>query len=202
MNKVIKVTNEKAKSLIYTENSVRFIGKEVESIEKFNEIFNKKISMVDKGELKFSDMKKLTVNNLTVNPHAGMKLGNSVSDISFLNESDKEEFIAHVSNIKGWSKKEVLSSPFNAIKWYLFGIVVTPVVAYFMRGRALEMEAGTYISANDGYSRSDRRGRMADNIVEMIGSTGLVIIASLVLVFFAYMIYKSYKNPPLLVSYE
>lgn len=202
MNKVIEVGNEKAKSMIYTPTSVRFINKKVESIEAFNEIFDKKLTLTDKGEILFSDMKKLEISNLTVDPNAGMKFGNSVSDIEFKNADDLQEFVNYVSQIKGWSKVEKQLSPLNAIKWDVLGLIVAPIATYFFRGMALDMENGVFTSSADGYSKSERRTRTFENILEMIGSTGILIIGILVIAYFAYSIYKKYHNPPVLVSYE
>ncbi|HMR90008.1 MAG TPA: hypothetical protein PKD51_17725 [Saprospiraceae bacterium] len=201
MEKLVQVNCDKAKTMLYAEDGVKFISKSVSSIDEFNEIMNKKVTLVDKGELLFKDMKKITFDGFTVDPHVGMKLGNSVSDITFTNESDKEEFIKYISEMKGWSKKETQLTPLNAAKWDLVGFILTPIFAYVMYGRTLEMEAGTFVSV-EGNSRSDRKSRFFDSILETIGSTGVLIIAALVLLYFGYSIYKKYQNPPIVISYE
>lgn len=202
MNKIVEVGNEKAKAMIYTLDGVRFINKNVDSVDAFNEIFDKKLTMTDKGELLFSDMKKLNINGLTVDPNAGMKLGNSVSDITFKNENDLNEFVNHVSNLKGWSRKEKQSTIFNAIKWDVLGLIFTPIAAIYARSKALEIESGTFINDVDGYSKANRNERFFNNILETIGSTGVTVIALLVFAYLAYSIYNKYRNPPILVSYE
>lgn len=201
MEKLVQVNCDKAKTMLYAEDGVKFISKSVSSIDEFNEIMNKKVTLVDKGELLFKDMKKITFDGFTVDPHVGMKLGNSVSDITFTNESDKEEFIKYISEMKGWSKKETQLTPLNAAKWDLVGFILTPIFAYVMYGRTLEMEAGTFVSV-EGNSRSDRKSRFLDTILETIGSTGVLIIAALVLLYFGYSIYKKFQNPPIVISYE
>jgi hypothetical protein len=201
MDKVIKVANEKAKSMIYTNDGVRFIDKDVDTVEKFNEVFEKKISLTNKGELNFRDMKKLSMDELTVDPHVGMKLGNSVSDIVFKFEADRDEFMNHVSNLKGWSRKEVQSSPLNAMKWSLLGLVVTPFAGNYVRNMALQMEVGTFVGET-GTGRSARKAKSFQSLVEMVGSTGVTIIALIALAYFIYSCYSLYKNPPMLVTYE
>lgn len=201
MNKVISVDNDKAKSMIYYDEGVRFINKSVDSVEAFNEIFNKKLSLTDKGELKYQDMKKLTLNGLVVNPHTKMKLGNSVSDVSFTNENDRDEFIEHVSNLKGWSKKETQLTPLNAAKWDLAGFIITPVMAYFFYNKALKIEVGTLMETS-GFSKAARQSRLFDSIMETIGSKGVLIVAVLIFAYLGYSVYKKYKNPPVSISYE
>ncbi len=201
MEKLIQVNCEKAKSMLYAEDGVRFINKSVSSIEEFNDVINKKMTMVDKGELLYKDMKKVTFDGLTVDPHVGMKLGNSVSDITFNNELDRDEFIQHITGIKGWVKKETQLTPINAAKWDLAGFVVTPIFAYVIYCLALKIEAGTHIAA-EGYSKSDRKSRFFDSMIEMIGSNGVLIIAALILLYLGYSIYKKYQNPPIVTSYE
>lgn len=201
MEKLIQVNCDKAKTMLYAEDGVRFISKSVNSLAEFNEIINKKVTLVDKGELLYKDMKKLTFDGLTVDPHVGMKLGNSVSDITFTNDVDRDEFIKHIAEMKGWTKKETQLTPLNAVKWDLLGFVLTPIFAYVMYGMALEIEAGTHISA-EGFSKSDRKSRFFDSILETIGSTGVLIIATLILLYLGYNIYKKYQNPPIVISYE
>lgn len=201
-DRVIEVANEKAKSMIYTDEGVRMINKKVSSVEEFNEVYDKKISLVDKSELLFADMKKLSLDGLKVDPNVGFKFGNSVSDIVFNNQSDMDEFIKHISSVKGWSRVEKQSSVFNAIKWDITGLVVAPIIGFVLRGMALDIESGNFVSDNVGNSRSDRKGRMLESIVEMVGSTGILIIAILATAYFAYSAYKKYQNPPTLVSYE
>jgi hypothetical protein len=201
MEKLIQVNCDKAKTMLYTDDGVRFISKSVSSIDEFNEVMNKKVTLVDKGELLYKDMKKITFEGLTVDPHAGMKIGNSVSDITFVNEVDKDEFIKYIIEMKGWVKKETQLKPLNAVKWDLAGFIFTPIFAYVMYVRAMEITAGTYI-ADDGNSRSERKSRFFDSILEMIGSSGVLIISGLILLYLGFSIYKKYQNPPIAISYE
>lgn len=201
MEKLIQVNCDKAKTMIYASDSVKFINKSVSSIEAFNDVINKKVSLVDKGELLYKDMKKLTFDGLTVDPHVGMKLGNSVSDITFINEVDRDEFIKYITEMKGWVKKETQLKPLNAVMWDLAGFIFTPIFAYVMFDKALEIEAGTFVSS-DGNSRAERQSRFYDSILVVVGSNGVLIIASVILLYLGYSIYKKYQNPPIVISYE
>jgi len=201
IEKIIQVSNEKAKSMLYTKDGVQFINKSVNSIDDFNDIINKKMTLVDKGELLYKDMKKITFDGLTVDPNVGMKIGNSVSDITFTNELERDEFINYISEMKGWTKKETQLTPLNAIKWDLAIFIFTLIFGYAMYGRAVEIEAGTFVS-EDGNSKADRKSRFFDFILEMVGSIGVLIIACLVLLYLGYSIYKKYQNPPITISYE
>jgi hypothetical protein len=197
-NRVIKVSGEKIESMIATDSAFRFLSKDCKTLEEFQETFGKTITLVTKKEIKYESIKsiKKEAGDDDVNISSGM-LGGAV--IKFENPSDCESFLDYCEKQIGLKRNEVQMSVLKAIQNYLIGLVLAIAGTVFAYGRVNDLAAGI-VNDPEGYSRSDRKTRSMNNILEMLGPNGVLLIGLAISAFIAYIIWKRYQTPPMLTE--
>jgi hypothetical protein len=201
-NRVIKVSGEKIESMLVTEDSFQFLSKSCNTVEEFQEAFSKTLTMATKQEVKYeaikSIKKEVADEDLSIAYKGGLG-GNSVT-FKFENGTDCEAFLKYCEKPPvGLTRNEVQLSPFQAMKYYLLGLLASLILVPFAYQRAVGLVAGE-VTDPEGYSRSDRKGRFLNNILELLGPTGTLLVGILIITVLGYITWKRYSNPPVQIQ--
>jgi hypothetical protein len=201
LNTLLSVSGTKVQSLVINDISFRFIDKSYNSIEDFEAGWGKSLNLATKQEIKLDKIKKITSeagdDDITL-AYKGMIAGASQT-FSFSDPAQKETFFRFMETELGYRREEETLTSFKAIQGQV-GIMafLLAVIGYALK-IASDMEAGAY-EATEGYSRSSRNARFFENIVQMLGTTGLIVAGLLVIGIFGYIIRQRLKNPPVKVT--
>ncbi len=200
-NRIIKVSGEKIECMVATDESFQFLSKTCTSVEEFQEAFSKTLTMATKKEVKYEAIKTIKKeaadDDVTISYKGGIG-GNSIT-FKFEDAAGCEAFLNYCEKALELSRNEVQLSPFRAVRGYLLGLVIALVATPYAYQRAAGLAVGE-ITDPEGYSRSDRKARSLNNILEFLGPTGVLIVGLLITGVLAYIIWKRYTNPPVQIQ--
>jgi hypothetical protein len=196
--KIIPVTGEKIKSLVLSENEMRLLNKGFSTIEEFNEQFDKKLTLVTKNNIKYSDIKLITKESSeeeVVVMYSGTLGMNRKCKIEFDIDSDREEFYTFIQEQKKFKRTDETMTTLNSLKPLLIGLAITLAIVIFGYFQAIDVASPDFIE-NDNDSRSGRRTRLFHSIIKVLGTNGVLIVGLAIIGFILYKIWNRYKNPP------
>lgn len=200
--KVIDVNGEKIESMVLDKDQIRLISKKFNSIEDFNESWNKKISLANKVKIDYQDIKSITkedaADGITIRYSGG--LGSKSCKIEFPYDEDRDAFYEFLTSEKHFARTEEKLSAFDASKSMLISLAVTIALFVFAYFQALEITSPGFIE-DDGDSRSSRKARSLHAILEFLGPNGVLLIGLALIGFMGYKLWNRYKNPPLQIKF-
>ncbi|MBK9337726.1 MAG: hypothetical protein IPM98_14645 [Lewinellaceae bacterium] len=200
-NRVIPVSGEKIESMLATDSAFCFLSKKCNSVHEFEEAFGKTITLTTKTEVKYDAIKNIKKeandDDVTIAYKGG--IGGSSTTFSFNNASDCDAFLEYCTQNLGLTRNDVQISPFRAARNYMLGLLVTLVATPFLYNRAVSLATGVATDP-DGYSKSARRERSLNNILETLGPNGVLIAGILIAGIIAFIIWKRYQNPPVQIQ--
>ncbi len=197
-NQVIKVSGEKLECLVLAEGAIQLMCKLVASIDEFNELWNKKLTLVTKNEIIYEDIKSISKEEGEEQILIKSKLALGIpgeTNVTFDNPEDRESFYHFFQTEKGFIRTDDTLSPFKSAMPYIGGLALSLGATTFGYYRSLQMVGGE-LSDPEGHSRSDRRERMLNSIIETLGSNGILALGLSISAYIAYKIWDRYKNPP------
>jgi hypothetical protein len=190
-NQVLKVTGEKIECLLMSENAIQLLSSECATADEFNAAWTKKLSLATKSEIAYKSIKSITKEE--GEDHIVVKSGMvGEQHLTFQNADDLQSFYAFFQNEKGFVKTEETMPALKSAMPYVWGLV----------GTLAATGLGYYLSVADdapqeGSTRSARRGRMVQWVVDTLGTTGILLLGFGISAYVAYMIWSRYKNPPM-----
>ena len=197
-NKVIKISGSNVERMVLGENAIQLMSKSGETLEEFNETWNKTMTMATKREIKYNSIKSITKeegeDELKIKYKGIAGVANS-EKLSFLESNDKDEFYNFLQSEKGFLKTEEKMSPIKSALPYLGGLALTLFLTAFGYYQSIELATGNAVEL-EGYSRAARRERFFNSIIETLGTNGVLLLGIAISAYTAYMIWKRYKNPP------
>jgi hypothetical protein len=192
-NQVIKISGEKKECLLLTESSIQFLSKPFDSIEDFNEAWNKTLTLVTKSELKYEKIKSI----IKEEGEEGIVISGGMMTeykFTFVKESDREAFYSFFQE-RGFIKTDEKMSIFKAVGIYVFELLMFLAATIYGYYAAMDMENGMYVEITGG-DKGSRNRRFFEGIVSMLGVNGVLLIGTSICLYFCYIIWKRYKNPP------
>ena len=197
-NQVIKVSGEKIESLVLGENAIQLADKAFASIEEFQETWNKKLTLVSKSEIKYDSIKSISKeeneDEVVVKSSIGMGIPGETK-FAFANSGDKDAFFDFFQQ-KGFTRTDDNLSPMKSAMPYIWGLLASIAISSYAFFEAMSMSAGTFVE-NEGNSRSARKSRFFDSIIEALGTNGVLLIGLGATAYIAYLAWKRFKNPPM-----
>lgn len=199
-NRVIAVKGEKIQSLLATDTAFLFLDKTVRTPEEFMELYSKTLTLVNKQEVKYDAVKnfKKETNDNEITISYKSTLGGSVT-LECENPGDTEALLAYGVDHLGLSRQEVQLSPFRSARNYLIGLVIAFAATPFLYNRAAGIAAGAILDP-EGYSKSDRKTRSLNNMLEMVGPNGVLIIGVIAIGVLGFLAWKRYQEPPVQIQ--
>ena len=197
-NKGIKISGSNVERIELGENAIHLMSKSGETLEEFNETWNKTMTLATKREIKYNSIKSITKeegeDELEIKYKGIAGVANS-EKLSFLESNDKDEFYNFLQSEKGFLKTEEKMSPIKSALPYLGGLALTLFLTAFGYYQSIELATGNAVEL-EGYSRAARRERFFNSIIETLGTNGVLLLGIAISAYTAYMIWKRYKNPP------
>lgn len=197
-NNVIKISGSNVERMVLGENAIQLMSKSGETLEEFNETWNKTMTLATKREIKYNSIKSITKeegeDELEIKYKGIAGVANS-EKLSFLESNDKDEFYNFLQSEKGFLKTEEKMSPIKSALPYLGGLALTLFLTAFGYYQSIELATGNAVEL-EGYSRAARRERFFNSIIETLGTNGVLLLGIAISAYTAYMIWKRYKNPP------
>ena len=197
-NKVIKISGSNVERMVLGENAIQLMSKSGETLEEFNETWNKTMTLATKREIKYNSIKSITKeegeDELKIKYKGIAGVANS-EKLSFLESNDKDEFYNFLQSEKGFLKTEEKMLPIKSALPYLGGLALTLFLTAFGYYQSIELATGNAVEL-EGYSRAARRERFFNSIIETLGTNGVLLLGIAISAYTAYMIWKRYKNPP------
>jgi len=192
LNKVYSASGNKIASILIEEKSVKTLSRYYDSLDKFRAAFDKKISFDTKLEIKEENIRAIRNkdNSLQIIIDYKSKLGIVQGcEFEFLSQEDLNEFLIYFETQKHFSKSHKRKSPIKAASNSL-AIFILVLGFYFLGINRLEAIA-THTSYN-----ANGKVRFFDNIVSMLGSTGLNVVCGVFGAVLLFLIFKHLSNPP------
>jgi hypothetical protein len=186
-NQLFKATGEKIECILLTEDAIQLLSKECATPNEFNEAWNKKLTLATKAEIALKDIKSITKEE--GEDHIVIKSGKfGEYHLTFQNADELQAFFAFFQNERGFVISEEAMSPMKSAMPYVWGLVATFVVTGL----------GYFLSiSGDEHTGSVRKGRWVLSLVEMLGSTGVLLLGFAISAYVGYMIRSRYQNPPM-----
>lgn len=185
---LVHLVSEKFKTLVYSSNSLRFVDKNIASLEDFEKTWEKKLTTAIKMEIPLDSILQIFKNSDSEGYFVKTN-GRYFSKyhIQFIKKEDQENFINFLkTNLKFTYSEEPLSNKKDILLsiFYLFLILV---FTYFMYSMACKETMGELVDPV-GYSKTDRNNRFFNFIVRFLGKPGILILG------IGGFIYTFYKN--------
>ncbi len=185
---LVHLVSEKFKTLVYSSNSLRFVDKNIASLEDFEKTWEKKLTTAIKMEIPLDSILQIFKNSDSEGYFVKTN-GRYFSKyhIQFIKKEDQENFINFLkTNLKFTYSEEPLSNKKDILLsiFYLFLILV---FTYFMYNMACKETMGELVDPV-GYSKTDRNNRFFNFIVRFLGKPGILILG------IGGFIYTFYKN--------
>jgi hypothetical protein len=201
-NQLINVSGEKIECLYFADNALQLLSKSVSSVNEFQEAWTKKLSLSTKIEIEYQNIKSITKEeneDEVVVSHKGFAgVGNSTK-LTFANESEREAFYHFFQKHYGFVRTDEKLSTIKSTLPYAGGFAFSVISTIYAYKKAIEMANGN-IERAEGYSRSARKSRSFDNLIEMLGTNGVLLVGSCLIGYTLYMIWTRFKNPPILTK--
>ncbi|MFN8357377.1 MAG: hypothetical protein U0Y10_23170 [Spirosomataceae bacterium] len=199
VNKVFFITGNKIASMIADENSLRFSSKRFETIEAFQETFNKKLSLDTKVEINYESIKVVKKEDKAPEVVIIYKSAIGVPmdcEFSFVDWADYQRFFAFLEKEKYFSRSYGKMTPLRAIQNYVIGLLATIAFTLFTYTEAIDLANGTATEVHTG------KAKLFNYLIEFIGAKGVVILGMLLAGYLVYMIWKRFVNPPHQVTFR
>ena len=185
---LVHLVSEKFKTLVYSSNALRFVDKNIASLEDFEKTWEKKLTTAIKMEIPLDSILQIFKNSDSEGYFVKTN-GRYFSKyhIQFIKKEDQENFINFLkTNLKFTYSEEPLSNKKDILLsiFYLFLILV---FTYFMYSMACKETMGELVDPV-GYSKTDRNNRFFNFIVRFLGKPGILILG------IGGFIYTFYKN--------
>lgn len=197
--KVFTVTGNKIASLVINDESLRFSSKSFNTVDEFNEAWDKKLSLATKVEVNIDKIKHISKEE----PGKEIKIRyQKISEavFSFNNPEDYAEFFSYLEKDLYFTKTEETLSPIKAATPYIFGLLFTITMVVFCHYQALNVsdEAGLQHELNEA---SNAKARLFYEILSYLGDKGVIALGVAISAYILFRIWKRYTNPPNRVRY-
>jgi hypothetical protein len=197
-NKIINVSGEKLECIVLAETAIQLMSKSFASIEEFNETWNKTLTLVTKSEIKYEDIKSISKEEgeeeITIHTKGMLGMAGE-RKMTFANPDEREAFYQFFQTQKGFVRTDETLSPLKSAMPYLGGLALTLLATAYGYYLSSQMASGEFVEEL-GASRGARRGRLISNIVEMLGTNGVLALGLGISAYIVYKIWDRYKNPP------
>ncbi len=192
-NKVFAISGDKKSSFILDESSLKFSSKDPVSWTEFQESWSKMLTLATKLEVKYdaiTAIKKEDNDDTVVIKYKGIGGLPSECEFSFSDANDREAFFTFFEKEHYFQRNYEALTPFKAIKNYLFGFAITIAIIIYTYFEAIAIANGT------AERSTSRKGRLFQNIADILGDKGVIIVGLIICSFFVYIIWTRFKNPP------
>lgn len=198
--KVFTVTGNKIASLVINDESLRFSSKSFNSIDEFNEAWDKKLSLATKVEVKLSKVKYVSKEEPGKEIRVRHKGWLDEAVFSFNNPEDYAEFFSYLEKDQYFTKTEETLSPIKAATPYILVLLFTIAMTIFCYYQALNVsdEAGLQHELNKA---SNGKARLFYEILSYLGDKGVIALGVAISAYILFRIWKRYTNPPNRVRY-
>jgi hypothetical protein len=193
IDKVFAISGNKISSFIIDENSLKFSSQNFNTFTAFQDAWNKKLSFATKVEVKYDSIKSIKKEENDDDVYITYKAigGISVDCVfSFKDQNEDEVLFNYFIREHFYQKVDEVLSPFKAIQNYLIGLFATIGVTVFSYFEVIGITNGTVEEAHS------RNTRQFNNIIELLGDKGVILVGTGVSLFLLYKIWTRYKNPP------
>ncbi len=192
-DKVFSITGNKISSFIIDESSLKFSSQNHNSYAEFQDAWNKKLSLATKVEVKYETIKSIKKEENDDDILINYKTFASIPmdcEFSFTDKKDYVIFFDYFIKNQYYQKTNETLTPFRAIRNHLIGLIATIGITIFSYYEAIAIANGT---AEEAHSS---KTRLFNNIVEMLGDKGVILVGTGGALFLLYKIWTRYKNPP------
>lgn len=193
IDKVFSVSGSKISSMVVDEDSLKFSGSSYNSLPNFQENWGKKLTLTNKVEIKYNDMKSIkkedSSDEIKVSYTSIGVLPNEVL-FSFKNADETDVFFDYLVKRQYFQKSSEQLSVFKAIRSYLYWLIITIGITWVGYYMALG------INERVPHEPTRAKARLFYEIVKILGVEGVIIVGVLIASFIFYKIWARYQNPP------
>ncbi len=203
MNQLFKLNNEKGwKTLLVTDDSLRFVNKSYSTADEFLEKFNEKGLFKERLEIAASDVIKIKhpekhADDLTITYQKASK--SAELEIKFESMAEMEQFIQTVSKHRKMVSSVSEVSTFKAIGPSLIGLGVTALLTWIVYMDAQVIENGGEVNTS---GRRSLYKKLFAWLAEQLGTQGTLIAGGIIGLICIYFVYKNLQSKPTQVVYE
>ncbi len=203
MNQLFKLNNEKGwKTLLVTDDSLRFVNKSYSTEDEFLEKFNEKGLFKERLELSVLDVTKITYaekhgNIASINYLS--KENNKDLALTFESEAEMEQFIQAVIKHRKMVSSVSEVSTLKAIGPSLIGLGVTALLTWIVYMDAQVIENGGEVNTS---GRRSLYKKLFAWLAEQLGTQGTLIAGGIIGLICIYFVYKNLQSKPTQVVYE
>ena len=184
------------KSLMLTSDRMLVSSKKYADSQTFEEKFGEKSMLESKYEIPLSSINKL-----------GREENSNVITFHYNNENNKEASIAYtfeeassVAEVGDYfteklkfKKENIQQSANSAVIFPAIYVLVGILITWFL---ASQSASGESMASEGGMRKNSGIRMILGNILDKLGSTGIIVVGSLITAYLIYSAYKTYKNPP------
>jgi hypothetical protein len=194
-NRVINVTETKWKSILLRDDELWLSQDSISNLAKFEEAVNtphKVKAVVYKYPLEKLVKLKFNESSEIVEYEYPMSAKNRIIKIKFNTSSQANEFGSYLGEQLQFSKTENIENRtkpllFNSL-YVLFGILGTYVLGVYFND-------GDFDSSTGGSRKGRSGGAIIRLLYNTIGQTGILILGTIITLFFAYKLFQRYQKP-------
>jgi hypothetical protein len=184
------------KSLMLTLDRMLVSSKKYADSQTFEEKFGEKSMLESKNEIPLSSINKLSreekSNIVTFHYNNENNKETSIA-YTFENISSVAEVSDHFTEKLKFKKEKVQQSAISAV---IFPAILALVGILGTWLFASQASSGESMVSESGVRRNRGIKMILGNILDSLGTTGIIVVGSLITAYLIYSAYKTYKNPP------
>jgi hypothetical protein len=184
------------KSLMLTSDRMLVSSKKYADSQIFEEKFGEKSMLESKNEIPLNSINKLSreeqSNVITFHYNNENNKETSIA-YNFENVSSVAEVSDHFTEKLKFKKESVQQSANSAVIFPAIYALVGILGTWFLSSMA---SSGESMVSESGVRRNRGIKMILGNVLDMLGTTGIIIVGSLISAYLIYSAYKTYKNPP------
>ncbi|RYU93202.1 hypothetical protein [Emticicia agri] len=193
IEKVFSVNGNKIASLLVGEEALMFSSQTFDTVAKFQEAWEKKLSLATKLEIKYSHIKSVkkedNEGSIRIN-YSGLTGFLGDCEFSFPNSNDYAQFFTYLEREKYFTRHYGTLTSFKAVRNYLIGLVASIAITIIFYYEAIDIANGTAREPSSG------KARLFNLILEFIGPIGVLITGGLISCYLVYITWKRFATPP------
>lgn len=185
-------------SLIIDRISLKFSRKSFNSTRKFNKWWNNNIALSSKKEIEYDSIRSITKeeddDEVTIF-YRSFNIVPNVCRFSFDNQSDITIFFDFLTKEKNFQQSSATSTPFQAIKGYLKGLMITIILSAFFY-----ILASPFSAVGTIYEAKNENEELFLEVLGMVGVEGILLIGTAVSLYILYRIVSRLNHLPTLIT--
>lgn len=189
---------DRIETMLFSEESFRFLNKKIYSISEFNSQFDKKFTTVIATQIKLKNIKSIAYEKDSCNVKIKYKTFGflpSDQELKFDSRQDLEYFFELIVNLNNFKKVEKYLNVFQANYRYFLGLAMDIFGTLVFYSMALDIENGVE-------PKSSRASEfILKFIIKFLGKYGVLLLGATIAFYILKNIWKRIKNSPFQIKY-